>query len=369
MLRYVFMALLVIHGLIHLMGFAKAFRYAEISQLTRDISRPAGIFWLSAAILFVAAAVLYFIGSAGWVLPAVFALILSQALILGSWTDARAGTIANVIILLVLLPALGDWFFDRMVRREVRDMMEALQAPADPVNLPDVMIGLPPIVKTWLQRSGVLERPSAYWVHLRQAGQMRTKPDGRWMSFSAKPWFDVSRGNFLWATRVEAMPTVYMTGRDKLIDGQGQMLIRLLSLYPVVDEGPDEKMNSGSALRYLGELCWFPSAALGSNVTWSPVDSLRARATLLTPGGSVSGIFAFSAEGDLVSFEADRYYGNGPDARLTPWRVETTDWKAFEGIRIPFKHRVTWQLPEGDFTWLTLEITDIRVNDPEPVSD
>jgi len=369
MLRYVFVALVVTHGLIHLMGFAKAFRYAEISQLTRDISRPAGVFWLSTAVLFIAAAILYFIRSASWVFPGVAALILSQALILSHWTDARAGTIANVIILLVLLPALGDWFFDKMVRREVRDMMEAVQAPADPVIRPDDTIGLPPIVKTWLQRSGALNRPSVYWVHLRQAGQMRTKPDARWMPFSAEQWFDIIRGNFLWTTRVEAIPTVYMTGRDKWIDGQGQMLICLLSLYPVVNEGPDEKINSGSALRYLGELCWFPSAALGPNVTWSPVDSRRARATLLTPGGSVSGIYTFSAEGDLVSFEADRYYGNGPDARLTPWRVETTDWKAFDGIRLPFKHRVTWRLPEGDFTWLTLEITDIRVNDTELVTD
>ena len=132
MLRYVFMALVVIHGLIHLMGFAKAFRYADISQLSRDVTRPAGILWLLTAILFIATAVLYFIRHDSWMFPGFAAVILSQALILGAWTDARAGTIANAIILLVLLPALGDWFFDKMVHREVHDMVEAVQAPAYP---------------------------------------------------------------------------------------------------------------------------------------------------------------------------------------------------------------------------------------------
>ena len=40
-----------VHGLIHLMGFAKGFGYADLPQLTQPISRAWGLAWLAAAVL------------------------------------------------------------------------------------------------------------------------------------------------------------------------------------------------------------------------------------------------------------------------------------------------------------------------------
>jgi hypothetical protein len=41
------------------MGFAKAFQYAEMKQLTIAISKPVGLMWLIATLLFVASAILF----------------------------------------------------------------------------------------------------------------------------------------------------------------------------------------------------------------------------------------------------------------------------------------------------------------------
>lgn len=49
--RIAFAVIVVIHGLIHLMGFAKAFGLAALPALTQPISRAMGVVWLSAAIL------------------------------------------------------------------------------------------------------------------------------------------------------------------------------------------------------------------------------------------------------------------------------------------------------------------------------
>ena len=54
MLRWALIGLLILHGLIHLMGFAKAFGYAELPQLTQPISRDWGVVWLLAGGLVVA---------------------------------------------------------------------------------------------------------------------------------------------------------------------------------------------------------------------------------------------------------------------------------------------------------------------------
>ena len=43
LLKIIFAFVIAIHGLIHLMGFAKAFDYGKIDRLTAEISKPLGI--------------------------------------------------------------------------------------------------------------------------------------------------------------------------------------------------------------------------------------------------------------------------------------------------------------------------------------
>lgn len=45
-----------------------------------------------------------------------------------------------------------------------------------------------------------------------------------------------------------------------LQDGQGEMLIKLLSLVNVVNEKHNDQINTGTLIRFLGEICWFPSS-------------------------------------------------------------------------------------------------------------
>jgi len=44
--------------------------------------------------------------------------------------------------------------------------------------------------------------------------------------------FDTNNPSFVWTTKVEVMPLVYMNGRDKLKVAKGEMLIKLLD-YPL----------------------------------------------------------------------------------------------------------------------------------------
>jgi hypothetical protein len=48
-MRWIPIALTGMHGLIHLMGFAKGFGYADLPQFTQPISRARGLVWLSPA--------------------------------------------------------------------------------------------------------------------------------------------------------------------------------------------------------------------------------------------------------------------------------------------------------------------------------
>jgi hypothetical protein len=87
-----------LHGLIHLLGFVKAYELARIDSLTKPIGRPTGLLWLLAAGLFGALLIACSGGVPGWKMVGVAALVLSQALVVMHWQDARYATIANLII-------------------------------------------------------------------------------------------------------------------------------------------------------------------------------------------------------------------------------------------------------------------------------
>lgn len=101
-MRIIFLIILLLHGLIHLMGFAKAFQLAEIEQLTLPISKSSGIFWLLTCILMLSSGAAYLLNLNWWWVIALLAVIISQVLILMYWQDAKAGTIANVLILIFI---------------------------------------------------------------------------------------------------------------------------------------------------------------------------------------------------------------------------------------------------------------------------
>jgi hypothetical protein len=110
MLKYSLAIIILMHGLIHFMGFAKAFGYGNITQLTKDISNPAGYFWLVSALLFIISSVLLLLKKENWPLIAIIAVLMSQVLIVLVWKDAKFGTIANALILFMAIIVL---FYNR----------------------------------------------------------------------------------------------------------------------------------------------------------------------------------------------------------------------------------------------------------------
>jgi hypothetical protein len=359
-MKTAFHIILLIHGLIHILGFVKSYHLADVPQLSLDIPKSLGNLWLICTILFLAVLILMIYNNPWWPFFAIAAVILSQILIVLSWQDAKFGTILNIIILLVSIPAMGKFQFEYMVQKEAKELLSNIPKKTDGKIDKDDLAHLPEIVQKWMENSGVVGKPKIVSVRLKQKGEMKTKPEGKWMPFTAEQYFDVENPAFVWVTDVTAFPGIHLSGRDKFNDGEGKMLIKLLSLIPVVDEGKNEKLNSGTMLRFLGEICWFPSAALNKYITWEEVGDNSATATFSLNHKKVSGLFTFSKNGELKSFEAERYYGAGEDAQKEIWLVEAMSYKEYEGVKIPNKSKVTWKLPDGDFNWLNLEITELE---------
>ena len=364
-MKTAFLILLFLHGIIHVLGFVKAFRLAEVAQLSRPVPRPLGILWLLCTIMFLVVFALVIFNRSWWPFFSIAAVILSQTLIIIFWQDAKFGSILNLIIFLVSIPALGDYHFQKMVQKEQNQLIANFSKNIPEKIREEDLAHLPEIVQKWMLNSGVIGKPEILSVRLKQKGEMKIKQNGNWMPFYSEQYFDVKNPAFNWRAEVQLFPGIHLAGRDKFKDGEGEMQIKLLSRFNMVDEGNNEKVNSGTMLRFLGELCWFPSAALNRYIVWKEVDATSAKATFQLHNKAVSGLFIFNETGELKSFEAERFYGAGTDAKKEKWLIETISYKDFEGIKVPAVCQVTWKLPEGDFTWLKLEITALDYNYPQ----
>jgi hypothetical protein len=363
MIRTVLSLVLAVHGLIHLLGFVKAYRLAQIKALTLEISRGAGLAWLFAAVLILLAAVSRIPGAVWWWIPGAAGCVLSQVLIFLFWRDAKYGTLANVILAAGVVLGYASWSF-QSTSTETIDLLLSRRGAMGQEIRERSLAGLPAIVQTWLRHSNVVGSLPAEVVHLRQQGLMRTSPEERWMPFEAEQWFTTKDPGFVWTAKVFPGLGLSLAGRDTYLEGRGHMVIKLLSLIPVAD-AQGSHTDQGTLVRYLAEICWFPSAALRPYIEWEEVDSVTAKATMRYGGITASGTFTFTPEGEFDRFHAHRYYDRNGTATLEEWLVKTEPkgYGQFAGVRMPVRSTVAWKLEGGEFTWLTVAITDLTYDE------
>lgn len=353
--------MILLHGMIHLLGFLKANKWARLEELTLPISPAWGMAYLIAGIILVTTAVLYYFQLPYWWGLAMIGVILSQILIIFFWQDARFGSIPNGIIILIAAVGLANFSFNQTTKQEAEEMLRQGNADSAGVITEDRLGGLPLPVQKWLKHSNITEKPPLKSVYLKQKYQLKMKQDQKdWYEATADQHSTIDPPGFVWNLEMDMMRIIPVVGRDQFKDGKGQMLIKLMSVIPVVNEKENIKIDQGSLQRYLGEMVWYPSAALGKYVFWEGIDDTSAKATLTYNNTSGSGIFYFDESGDVKSFTALRYMGSGPDAPLHEWRVDVIETGESDGIRIPIKASVTWKLPEGDWTWAHFEIMEAK---------
>jgi hypothetical protein len=363
MLRIIFASIMVIHGLLHFVGFAKAWATGPKGQLSGEsfiefsghTSKATGVVWLLAGLLFLSASLGFLLRKKLYWIPAVAALVISQVLIVMDWPDAKYGTILNSAVLIVVIFSAAAIQFGRMVGQEVDSIR--FSARGNQIVITEEAIShLPSNVQRWMRRSNVVGRNTRNIIRIVQKGCMRTKVESKWMPFEGVQYFSIDPPAFVWSATIRAAPLFTIAARDKFQDGKGNMLIKPLFMVTAADSRGQE-INQGTLLRYMAEMAWFPQAAVSKYVRWEFIDDHRARVTMAYGGTSACGVYRFNDDGTFAGFEALRYGDFDGTYRMEKWSVATTGYRSFNGIVIGNKNEVTWKLKEGDFKWLRLEIT------------
>ncbi|WP_375581253.1 DUF6544 family protein [Marivirga tractuosa] len=362
-MRIALFIIIIIHGLLHILGFVKGFSLKEIKELTIPISKSMGLIWLITSILYIAYGILFLLNHKNAWLIGFIAVLLSQILIIIFWKDAKFGTLPNIIVLIVSLISYGHFNFHKLTLLETNTILN--QSKTSKVNLlTETRISeLPKPVKRWLKNSGAIGKPIITKGKVIQEAKMKMNTDQKnWLEAKAVQYSIMDTPSFIWIVDVKMNKLVNFQGRDKFYDGKGEMLIKLNALVKVVNE-KGEKLNEGTMQRYLGEMVWFPSLAVSEYITWEQINDSTAKATMDYQGTKATGTFFFNSNGDFIKFSADRFKGNEADSKRYEWVLTVDDYKTFEGIKVPSKMKATWKLENMDWNWLKLEIKDIKYNE------
>lgn len=363
-MKSILITIIVLHGFIHILGFLKAFSFAEINQLTVPIDRFRGVLWLITSILFCIGSIFYGVTFNLWSIILIIATLLSQILVLYSWHDAKFATLFNLLILIISVIGYAESRFTVMVTEETVALSESLgNNITNEIVKEDDINELPQCVQKWLRASGMVNKHVIMSVSMEQETRMKMKPeqDG-WYPATAHQFYTIKKPAFIWSVDMTMMSIIPFKGRDKFYEGKGEMLIKLASLFPIVNSANNPNINEGTMQRFLGEIVWFPSAAFEKYITWTEIDENSAKATMSYMGTQCSGIFTFDETGKLRSFTTQRYMGDEKVKR--EWTITADAHKSFHGITIPSSLHATWKLDTGNWTWLEMEIKDVRYNAP-----
>lgn len=140
-MRTAFLIFVLVHALLHLLGFVKAFDLSVVNKILQPISKPLGLIWLLAFLCFILVTILYLLKNNFWWSFGITAVVLSQILIIYFWKDAKFGTIDNIIVLLAALPAYGNFVFDNSIKKEQKEIITQSSPPNNkPVTPEDIKL-------------------------------------------------------------------------------------------------------------------------------------------------------------------------------------------------------------------------------------
>jgi len=378
-MRWVFAGLIVIHGLIHFMGFAKAFGLAAMPQLTQPISRVMGAAWLAAGLAMLVTSALFLMASRSWWAVGFAAVLLSQFVIVSAWGDARFGTLANILVLALVVHGFasrGPMSFHASYLRRVRERIAAPTAIARPgerapvagANLSLVteadLASLPQPVQRYLRLAGAVGRPRVHHFRALWRGRIRATANDPWMAFTAEQHNFVrepSRFFLMQATRRGLPVDVFHAFQD----GAATMRVRLLSLFPMVDQrGPD--FDRAETVTLFNDLCILaPGALLDAAIRWKPIDDRSARAHYTAGRYTISAELFFNAAGELVDFVSDDRLATSPDGKgLTKqrWSTPVREYRSFGPWRVASRGEGQWHAPDGKYAYIELELLDLEIN-------
>lgn len=273
--------------------------------------------------------------------------------------------VALILIIAATLLHRQAHMLQRTFRQEVKRGLARTSSLARPVITADDLEPLPPLVRRYLERTGIVGRERT--VSLRTVSRIDMDLGGgrgrAVMKAVEYNFFDSElTRTVLMEFKVKGLP---MVGLDAYIRGCGRMQMRPFGLLPAVEASGDAKDASSAAVMLLLNMCiGAPATLIDPRLTWHETGPQQAAVTLTDGPLQVTGLLDFDAPGDLVRFTTeDKFYSpNGGTYERVRWTTPVLDYRDVGGLRLSTRGEATWQFESGDVVYGRLALEQINLN-------
>ncbi len=365
--RWVVGFVVVVHGAIHVLGAAKGLGWADVTQLAEPIGAGLGFVWLAAAVVTIAAGVLLLVRVRWWWIVGAVAVASSQVVIVTSWADAKAGTLANVLLLFAVVYGWASQG-PQGARAEYRRRANAALDVHHPVGVVTEagLELLPSSVAAYVRQSGALGQPLVQTSRARFHGRIRGGPAKPWMTFTGEQVNTYGRQPdrlFLMDAELFGLPVEVLHAYEA---GAATMRVRALSLFPMVNaSGPE--MDRAETVTIFNDLCILaPAALIDAPVTWHVLDDHHVRGSYTYGANTIAAELSFNDDHELIDFVSDdrTAVSSGGDLSFTPqrWSTPISGYREVGVVRLGTIGEAHWHAPEGEFAYLEYHLDEITYN-------
>lgn len=370
--RGVLVAMVLAHGILHLLGAAKGLDWADASPLQEPISTADGWAWLAAGALVLLVGFLLALRSRWWWAVGAVAVVASQSMLFTSWSDAKAGTGANAILLGAVVygySSLGPTSLRAQYHRQAESALGdlPLTRTAEAVVTEADLAALPGPVADYVRHSGAVGRPRTASFRARIHGRIRGGATKPWMDFAGEQvntyGTHLARHFYLDATMF-GLPVDVL---HSYVGASATMRVKLASLVPIVDaSGAD--LDRAETVTLFNDLCILaPAALVDACVVWQAVDDHHARGEFTNGPHTVSADLTFNDNHELVDFTSQdrlRASADGTTFIRQGWSTPVWDTRTFDARRVSCYGEAHWHAPdpEGEFSYLEFTVDDLTYN-------
>jgi hypothetical protein len=361
-MKIAFLIIVLLHALIHVFGFLKAFGISEMKELSLPISQTAGIFWLICMALFLLFGILHLLDHKyAWIIG-LLAVILSQIIIIIFWKDAKFGTIANILVLVVSFIGMGAFFLKIEFEKRVKDdFVDNNTFPTEILTEKDIE-HMPELVQRYMHITKSVGQPKVKNFRAEFTGGMRSNPEDKFMKLHSVQYnfYQNPSRYFYMGAKKMGLPA---TGLHLYEDQIATFEVMLLNWIKVVDAKGD-KMNQGETVTLLNDMCIMaPATLITPDIKWKTVNDTTVNAVFTNGSISVSADLFFNQKGELVNFISnDRFETDGKEYKLNPWSTPVDEYFEINGYYLPKSAKLIYHRKDADFVYGEFEFLDLKYN-------
>ena len=222
---------------------------------------------------------------------------------------------------------------------------------------------LPNCVKKYLAYTGAIGKSKPQNVFIEFDADMYRKPGDKPMKSHSVQYNFYGEYSRLFLMKASKMGIPFRA-MHLYRNNQASFQVKIANLFKVVDISGEE-LTKAETVTLLNDMCIFvPGSLVDNRITWAEIDSLSTKVILTNGMFVVSAILYFSESGELINFISDDRYALQDDGTMKQVRWETpiSEYKEFEGRKIPTLGKAIWKYPEGDFTYGVFKLRSIKYN-------